>query len=92
MLELLIQGLAKKLGKRVLSREQCVKKANTLGFSERSFNAALKLFNELNIIKYSSNLPDVAFLESQVPMLGQEGYLLQHTRPTSEGQLEALLL
>ena len=68
ILELLIQGLAKKLGKRVLSREQCVKIANTLGFSERSFNAALKFFNELNIIKYSSALPEVVFVDSQVPL------------------------
>ena len=80
ILELLIQGLAKKLGKRVLSREQCVKIANTLGFSERSFSAALKFFNELNIIKYSSALPDVVFVhvDFQVPLdnisnLVQEG-------------------
>ena len=86
ILELLIQGLAKKQGKRVLSREQCVKIANTLGFSEKSFNAALEFFNELNIIKYSSALPDVVFVESQVPLdnvsdLIHEGYLLRHGRP-----------
>ena len=85
ILEPLIQGLAKKLGKRVLSREQCVKIANTLGFSERSFNAALKFFNELNVIKYSTALPDVVFVDSQVPLdnvsdLVQEGYSLRHGR------------
>ena len=68
ILELLIQGLAKKLGKRVLSREQCVKIVNTLGFSERSFSAALKFFNELNVIKYSPALPEVVFVDSQVPL------------------------
>ena len=83
ILELLIQGLAKKLRKRVLSREQCVKIANTLGFSETSFNAALRFFNELNIIKYSDALPEVVFADSQVPLdnvsdLVQEGYLLRH--------------
>ena len=87
ILELLIQGLAKKLGKRVLSRKQCVKIANTLGFTERSFDAALKFFNGLNVIKYSSALPDVVFVDSQVPLdnvsdLVQEGYLLRHGRPT----------
>ena len=52
ILEILIQRLAKKLGKRVLSWEQCVKIAYALGFSKRSFNAALKFFNKLNVIKY----------------------------------------
>ena len=88
ILELLIQGLARKLGKRVLSREQCVKIANTLGFTERSFDAALKFFNGLNVIKYSSALPEVVFVDSQVPLdnvsdLVQEGYLLRHGRPSS---------
>ena len=87
ILELLIQGLAKKLGKRVLSKEQCVKIANTLGFTERSFDEALKFFNGLNVIKYSSALPEVVFVDSQVPLdnlsdLVQEGYLLRHGRPT----------
>ena len=88
ILELLIQGLAKKLEKRVLSREQCVKIANTLGFTERSFDAALKFFNGLNVIKYSSALPEVVFVDSQVPLdnvsdLVQEGYLLRHGTPSS---------
>ena len=83
ILELLIQELAKKLGKRVLSRKQCVGIANALGFSERSFNAALKFFNELNIIKYSDALPEVVFVDSQVPLdnvsdLVRERYLLLH--------------
>ena len=83
ILELLIQGLAKKLGKRVLSWEQCVRIANILGFSERSFNAALKFFNKLNVIKYFDALPGVVFVDSQVPLdnvsdLVQEGYLLRH--------------
>ena len=83
ILEILIQRLAKKLGKRVLSWEQCVKIAYALGFSKRSFNAALKFFNKLNVIKYSSALPDVVFVDSQVPLdnvsdLVQMGYLLRH--------------
>ena len=83
ILELLIQDLAKKLGKRVLRRELCVSIAHSLGFTERAFEAALKFFDKLNVIKYSSALPEVVFVDSQVPLdnvsdLVQEGYLLRH--------------
>ena len=88
ILELLIQGLAKNLGKRVLRREVCVSIAHALGFTERAFEAALKFFDELNVIKYSPALPEVVFVDSQVPLdnisdLVQEGYLLRHGRPSS---------
>ena len=81
ILELLIQGLAKNLGKRVLRRELCVSIAHALGFTERASEAALKFFDELNVIKYSPALPEVVFVDSQVPLdnisdLVQEGYLL----------------
>ena len=81
ILELLIQELASKLKKRVLSRKLCVSIAHALGFTERSFDAALAFFDELNVIKYSDALPDVVFVDSQVPLdnlsdLVQEGYLL----------------
>ena len=88
VLELLIQGLAKKLGKRVLRRELCVSIARALGFTKRAFEAALKFFDKLNVIKYSPALPEVVFVDSQVPLdnisdLVQEGYLLRHGRPSS---------
>ena len=88
ILELLIQGLAKKLEKRVLRRELCVSIAHALGFTERAFEAALKFFDKLNVIKYSTALPEVIFVDSQVPLdnvsdLVQEGYLLRHGRPSS---------
>ena len=54
ILELLIQGLAKNLGKRVLIRELCVSIAHTLGFTERAFEAALEFFDKLNVISCSS--------------------------------------
>ena len=88
ILELLIQGLAKNLGKRVLRRELCVSTAHALGFTERAFEAALKFFDKLNVIKYSPALPEVVFVDSQVPLdnisdVVQEGYLLRHGRPSS---------
>ena len=88
VLELLMQGLAKNLGKRVLRRELCVSIAHALGFTERAFEAALKFFDKLNVIKYSSALPVVVFVDSQVPLdnisdLVQEGYLLRHGRASS---------
>ena len=83
-----MQGLAKNLGKRVLRRELCVSIANALNFTERAFEAALKFFDKLNVIKYSPALPEVVFVDSQVPLdnisdLVQEGYLLRHGRPSS---------
>ena len=83
ILELLIQGLATKLKKRVLSRKFCVGIAEALGFTERSFDAALTFFDELNVIKYSKALPGLVFPDSQVPIenlsdVVQEGYKLRH--------------
>ena len=88
VLELLMQGLAKNLRKRVLRRELCVSIAHALGFTERAFEAALKFFDKLNVIKYTPALPEVVFVDSQVPLdnisdLVQEGYLLRYGRPTS---------
>ena len=65
ILELLIQGLAKKLRKRVLRREFCVSIAHALGFTERAFEAALKFFDKLNVIKYFPALPEVIFVDSR---------------------------
>ena len=85
ILELLIQGLASKLKKRVLSRKFCVGIAEALGFTERSFDAALAFFDELNILKYSRALPGLVFPYSQVPVenlsdVVEEGYKLRHGR------------
>ena len=69
ILELLLQELAKELGRGVLSRAECLQIAYLLDFREDSFNAALKFFNELNVIKYSPEvLPSVVFIDSQVPL------------------------
>ena len=69
IMELLLQELAKVLGRGVLSRAECLKMARLLHIREDSFDAALEFFDELNIIKYSPDvLPDVVFVESQIPL------------------------
>ena len=83
VLQLVIQGLAKKLGRNVLSKQLCGSIARALGFTEASFNAALEFFDRLNVIKYSSALPDVVFVLSQIPLdklseLVQYSYKLKH--------------
>ena len=83
LLELLIQALASKLEKRVLTRKFCLSIANALGFSEKSFDAALDFFNSLNVLKYSPVLPHLVFVDSQVALdnvsdLVEEGYRLSH--------------
>ena len=86
VLELLLQELAKELGRGVLSRTECLEMARLLNIQEESFDAALVFFDELNIIKYSPKvLPDVVFIDSQVPLdkvseLVYHSYLLNQPR------------
>ena len=69
VLELLLQELAKELGRGVLSRAECLQMARLLNIREESFNAALVYFDELNIIKYSPKvLPKVVFVDSQIQL------------------------
>ena len=89
ILEVLIQALAKKLNKKVLAKRFCLSIANALGFSEKSFEAALDFFNGLNVLKYSRVLPDLVFVDSQVPLhnvsdLVQEGYRLKHGQSSAQ--------
>ena len=91
ILELLLQELAKELGRGVLSRAECLEMARLLDIKEDSFDAALVYFDELNVIKYSpSVLPNVVFIDSQVPLdkvseLVYHSYLLrQPTAAASE--------
>ena len=56
VLELLLQELAKELGRGVLSRAECLEMARLLNIEEDSFDAALEFLNKLNVIKYT---PDV---------------------------------
>ena len=85
ILEHLIQGLAKSLGRRVLSKKLCSSIANALSITEKSLEAALHFFDELNVLKYSDALPEVVFVDSQVPLdkiseLVHHSYLLKHGR------------
>ena len=69
VLELLLQELAKELGRGVLSRAECLQMARLLNIREESVDAALVYFDELNIIKYSPKvLPKVVFVDSQIQL------------------------
>ena len=59
-LEIALGRLAAMLGKRVLSRNECLSIAHNLSFSEEEFDAALQYFDELNLcLYYPDILPDV---------------------------------
>ena len=87
VLELLLQELAKELGRGVLSRAECLRMARLLNIREESFDAALVYFDELNIIKYSPRvLPKVIFVDSQIQLdkvseLVYHSYLLRQPQP-----------
>ena len=87
VLELLLQELAKELGRGVLSRAECLQVARLLNIREESFDAALVYFDELNIIKYSPKvLPKVVFVDSQIQLdkvseLVYHSYLLRQPHP-----------
>ena len=69
VLELLLQELAKELGRGVLSRAECLQMARLLNIREESLDAALVYFDELNVIKYSPKvLPKVVFVDSQIQL------------------------
>ena len=93
VLELLLQELAKELGRGVLSRAECLQMARLLNIRKESFDAALVYFDELNVIKYSPKvLPNVVFVDSQIPLdkvseLVYHSYLLRQKEadePSSE--------
>ena len=93
VLELLLQELAKELGRGVLSLAECLQMARLLNIREESFDAALVYFDELNVIKYSPKiLPNVVFVDSQIPLdkvseLVYHSYLLRQKEadePSSE--------
>ena len=93
--ERLLQELAARLGRKVLSKAECLEIANALGFQERHLEAALRFFDELNVIKYSPKvLPNVVFTESQVPLdkvseLVRESYLLRGAPSVQEEHLNS---
>ena len=69
ILQLILEALAVKLGREVLSKQECLQVSDSLGFSERELDAALAFFDKLNIFLYKkSALPGVVFTNVQVPL------------------------
>ena len=69
ILQLILEALSLKLGRYVLSKEECVHVSNTLGFSEGELDAALAFLDKLNIFLYKKHiLPHVVFTSAQVPL------------------------
>ena len=69
ILQLILEALALKLGREVLSKDECVHISSSLGFSEEELDAALGFFDKLNIFLYKKHvLPRVVFTNPQVPL------------------------
>ena len=69
ILQLILEDLAHKPDRGVLSKDDCLKVSNLLGFSEGELNAALTFFDKLNIFLYKEKvLPGVVFTDPQVPL------------------------
>ena len=69
ILQLILEALALKLGRDVLSKDECVHISSSLGFSEEELDAALGFFDKLNIFLYKKHvLPRVVFTNPQVPL------------------------
>ena len=69
ILQLILEDLAHKLGRCVLSKDDCLQVSNLLGFSEGELNAALEFFDKLNIFLYKEKvLPGAVFTDPQVPL------------------------
>ena len=69
ILQLILEALAVKLEREVLSKEEVVQVSQTLGFSEQELDAALAFFDKLNIFLYKKAiLPGVVFTNAQVPL------------------------
>ena len=93
ILEMILQLLARSTNRRVLSRQECLEVARTLGFKEEDFDAAIKYLDELNIILYYPKiLPNAIFMDCQVILdklaeLIKRSYELREakdSRPASE--------
>ena len=61
-----LHGLAKDLGRGVLSKEECLEVALTLQFTQESLEDALQYLGELKQLHYYTFLPNVVFADSQV--------------------------
>ena len=69
ILQLILEALALKLGREVLSKDECVHISSSLGFSEGDLDATLEFFDKLNVFLYKKHiLPSVVFTNPQVPL------------------------
>ena len=97
-LEIALARLATMLGRRILSRKECLSVAHNLRFPEEEFRAALQYFDKLNLcLYYPTVLPDVVFSDPQVPLdkaseLVQQSYKLREAKQgkKSQGPQQAL--
>ena len=67
-LEVALRVMMEKMGRQVLSREECEFVGHKLGFDPPSLNAALNYLRELHIIWFHDALPHVVFGSLQVIM------------------------
>ena len=69
ILQLILEALAHKLSRNVLSKEVCLHVSESLGFSEGELDDALAFFDKLNIFLFKKSiLPGVVFTNPQVPL------------------------
>ena len=69
ILQQILETLAEKSNRNVLTKEECNHVSNALGFSEGELEAALSFFDKLNIFLYKKAiLPDIIFTDAQVPL------------------------
>ena len=69
ILQMILEALAHKLGRGVLSKDECLHISDSLGFAEGELDAALAFFDKLNIFLYKKNiLPTVVFTDPQIPV------------------------
>ena len=93
ILQQILESLAGKLNRKVLSKEECIHVSNALGFSEGELEAALSFLDKLNIFLYKKGiLPDIIFTDAQVPLdklsvLVEKQY---HLKAAEKNTLEAL--
>ena len=74
------------LGKKVLSREQCQKVAESIDIDERSCEEALNFFNGLNVLFYfPTHLPNLVFIEPQM-LLDKVSELVDETYHMRQGK------
>ena len=62
-----LRSIAERLGRMVMSRQECLKVAESLGLAENSFDLALNHFHEVSLMFYFRTiLPKTVFVDPQV--------------------------